>query len=59
MGVLTREVFGLQVKESGFYKMLSDAVTICATYEEVLEKFGGQLGGEAKALVRALLASKE
>ena len=59
VGVLTREVFGLQVKESGFYKMLSDAAGTCDTYEQVLEKFGGALGGEAKALVRALLANKE
>lgn len=59
VGVLTREVFGLQVNESGFYKMLSDAASNCDTYEQVLEKFGGELGGEAKALVRALLANKE
>ena len=57
--MLTREVFGLQVRESGFYRMLRDAVDKCGSYEDVLAKFDGQLGGEAKAIVRALFASKE
>ena len=57
--MLTREVFGLQVRESGFYRMLRDAVDECGSYEAVLAKFGSQLGGEAKAIVRALFASKE
>lgn len=59
VGVLTREVFGLQVRESGFYRMLTEAVAKAKSYEEVVEMFEGQLGGEAKALVRVLLASKE
>ena len=59
VGVLTREVFGLQVRESGFYKMLAEVVDKSETYEEVVAMFKGQLGGEAKALVRVLLADKE
>lgn len=59
VGILTREVFGLQVRESGFYRMLADVVKECDTYEEVMEEFDGELGGEAKALVQALLAGEK
>lgn len=58
VGVLTREVFGLQVTESGFYKMLEETVEQCSSVKEVFEAYDGRLGGEAKALVRALMESK-
>ena len=58
VGVLTREVFGLEVIQSGFYKMVSDAVDQHPNFEAVLEKFQNQLGAEAEALVRTLIANK-
>lgn len=58
VGILTREVFGLEVTHSGFHKMLSDAVGSDADFEEVVERFGGELGGEAKAILRALIAAR-
>jgi predicted ATPase len=56
VGVLTREVFGLEVTHSGFHRLLADAVDDTPYYEAVFEKFSGQLGGEALALIRALVA---
>ncbi|MGW9427229.1 AAA family ATPase [Streptomyces decoyicus] len=58
VGVLTHEVFGLEVMESGFYAEIGRAVAALDTYEEVLAHFDGKLGGEAKGLVRILLAEK-
>nr|WTB34814.1 hypothetical protein OG781_39815 [Streptomyces sp. NBC_00830] len=58
MGVLTHEVFGLEVMESGFYAEIGRAVAALDTYEEVVAHFDGKLGGEAKGLVRILLAEK-
>jgi ABC-type cobalamin/Fe3+-siderophores transport system ATPase subunit len=58
VGVLTSEVFGLEVSASGFHKMLSDAVLAGLSYEQVLDAFNGQLGGEAKAIARALYAER-
>ncbi|WP_407550127.1 AAA family ATPase [Streptomyces sp. Pv4-95] len=58
VGVLTHEVFGLEVMESGFYSEIGKAVAALDTYEEVLAHFDGKLGGEAKGLVRVLLAEK-
>ncbi len=58
VGILTREIFGLEVTQSGFHKMLRDAVGDYANFDDVVSKFGGELGGEAKAIVRALIAAR-
>lgn len=58
IGVLTNEVFGYEVKQSGFNMMLQKCVDNCDTYEEVLEEFNYQLGNEAKSMVRILLSQK-
>lgn len=54
VGILTREAFGLEVTEAGFHQLLREAVRERGSYAEVLEQFAGQLGMEARALVRAL-----
>ncbi|WP_225999807.1 AAA family ATPase [Paenibacillus sp. BJ-4] len=59
IGSLTREVFKLEVENSGFHRMLQETVDKSSDYEEVLEYFSGKLGSEAKAIVRSLLATKE
>jgi predicted ATPase len=59
IGVLTREVFGLEVTKAGFHQMLDQAVNRGGDYEEVLALFDGELGGEAKTLVRTLIALRD
>jgi predicted ATPase len=59
VGVLTREVFGLEVSESGFHRFHSESVSGSQSYEQVLARFKGELGGEAKAIVRGLLAIRD
>ncbi len=58
VGVLTREVFGLEVTQSGFHRLLANAVDRKRSYNLVVEEFNDQLGGEALALVRALVAAR-
>lgn len=58
VGILTREAFGLEVAESGFHRLLAEQVAQVHGYEHVLESFGGELGGEAKAIVRGLIAAE-
>ena len=58
IGVLTNEVFGYEVKNSGFNMMLKKSVDKCDTYEDVLKEFNYQLGNEAKSMVRILFARK-
>lgn len=53
VGVLTREVFGLEVVQTGFHRLISEAVQQ-GGYEQVITLFGDRLGGEARSLARAL-----
>ena len=60
---LTNEVFGLEVTDSGFHKMLAEAVretsrSVFAVkdYDRIVSEFDGQLGDEAKLHLRTLLA---
>ncbi|WP_035866807.1 AAA family ATPase [Kitasatospora cheerisanensis] len=57
VGILTHEVFGLEVMESGFHHELRKAVARLGSYRAVVDHFDGQLGSEAKGLVRVLLAT--
>lgn len=53
VGILTREVFGLEAVQTGFHRLISDAVQQ-GGYEQVMRQFGERLGGEARSLARAL-----
>lgn len=53
VGILTREVFGLEVVQTGFHRLISEAVEK-GGYHYALELYGDRLGGEARSLVRAL-----
>ncbi|WP_224372474.1 AAA family ATPase [Hyalangium versicolor] len=55
VGVLTREVFGLEATRSGFHKLVEEAVEETGRYEAVLERFGGKLGTEARIIARGLV----
>jgi predicted ATPase len=57
VGVLTREVFGLEVTDAGFHQLLRNASLEESDFQTVLEKFDSELGGEARALIRALIVN--
>ncbi len=59
VGVLTREVFGLEITKSGFYALLSQSVAELKSYDQIVSEYGGQLGFEARALLRALIANRD
>lgn len=60
VGVLTHEVFGLEVTTAGFHQMLRRVVEDeRLNYEEVLDHFGGQLGAEARTIVGALISERD
>jgi predicted ATP-dependent endonuclease of OLD family len=58
VGILTREIFGLEVTDSGFHKMLQSLTQEHSTYESAIRKLGGQLGFEGKAILRNLFYDK-
>jgi len=59
VGSLTQEVFGLEVTDSGFHRLLVKSLENNTTYENVIEDFDGQLGMEAKAIIRVLTSDFE
>ena len=59
VGVLTREVFGLEVIKSGFHKLLTEEVATGRSYDEIVSKFNNQIGTEAKILLKTLLRIRD
>lgn len=59
VGILTREIFGLEVAKSGFHEIMRHAVDIGGTFDSILADYGEQLGAEAKAILLALIAARE
>lgn len=59
LGILTSEIFGFEVTNSGFNKMLNDTVAKKSDYESALRVFKGQLGDEGKSMLRCLMHEKE
>lgn len=59
VGVLTREAFGLEVTRSGFHQEIQKLVDEGLSYDEIIGRFSGQLGGEARGIARALTAARD
>jgi predicted ATPase len=59
VGILTREVFGLEVSKSGFHNLLERHVSEGKTFEEITAEFGDQLGMEARAVLMALVSARD
>lgn len=59
VGVLTKEVFGLEVVRSGFYNMLSKSVEEDLSYDEILQGYKNKLGFEGRAILKALIAHRD
>lgn len=57
VGALTREVFGLEVTDSGFHKNIKEAINRGLDYEDIIRMYNGQLGMEARAIIRGLIGS--
>jgi hypothetical protein len=58
VGILTREVFKLEVSKAGFHKILEDSATKYSTFDSAVESFNGQLGAEARGVLMAIFLSK-
>jgi len=59
VGVLTREIFGLEVSDSGYHKLLEKEIQKSRSYTRILRNFHGQLGSEAKGILRSLILATE
>ncbi len=59
VGLLTREVFGLEVAKSGFNALLEAEAKEATSYEQVLSAFNDQLGFEGRAILRSIMHKSE
>ncbi|TGZ36810.1 hypothetical protein EQ875_00598 [Photobacterium damselae subsp. damselae] len=59
MGVLTREVFVLEVANSGYHSLLTKSVDSGASYEDILTEYKGQIGLEGRTVLKAMVLNRE
>jgi predicted ATPase len=59
VGMLTSEVFSLEVARSGFHGLLEQSVNDGASFEEVINRYNDQLGLEGRAILAALIAVRD
>jgi predicted ATPase len=59
VGILTREVFGLEVNKSGFHQLLEESVKQGKSYQQVVDEYGNQIGYEGMAILRALINRRD
>lgn len=59
VGILTREVFGLEVTRSGFYNLLTKSVDEGKDFEEIINEYDDQLGFEGRAILRSLISNRD
>ncbi|PKL34928.1 MAG: hypothetical protein CVV45_00695 [Spirochaetae bacterium HGW-Spirochaetae-10] len=59
VGLLTRDVFGLEVEQSGFYAIIDSLVADKQSIQDVEAALGGALGSEAQMLIHVLWHSKK
>jgi predicted ATPase len=59
VGILTREVFGLEVSKSGFHHLLANSVAEGKSYEEVEQEYQYQLGFEGKTILRSMIMIRD
>ena len=59
VGVLTREIFRLEVTKSGFHSLLETAVHEGKSYDSIVAEYDGQIGLEARGILRAMIAERE
>jgi predicted ATPase len=59
VGVLTSEIFSLEVERSGFHDLLAKSVKSGQTYDEIIEEYKNQLGFEGRAILSVLIANRD
>lgn len=59
LGVLTREVFALEVANSGYHSLLTKSVDSGASYEDILAEYKGQIGLEGRTVLKAMVLNRE
>lgn len=59
VSILTHEVFGLEVMNSGFYNLISQKVNEGLNYAEIMHRFSEMLGSDGQSILRSLLYERD
>lgn len=59
VGILTKEVFGLEVSKSGFHAMFQEAVYSGLSFDEISNEFDGRIGMEGMSILMAMIAARD
>ncbi|WP_411557960.1 AAA family ATPase [Plantibacter sp. MPB07] len=59
LGVLTREVFDLELSRSGYHALLRQVADTSDSFEGALSSLDGEIGDEAKLLLRSMIRRRE
>lgn len=59
VGLLTSEVFSLEVSRSGFHDLLARSVASGEKYEEIVNKYDGKIGFEGRAILKVLISDRD
>jgi ATPase subunit of ABC transporter with duplicated ATPase domains len=59
VGVLTREVFQLELTKSGYHRLLNEIRNKHNSYDEALQGLGNVLGFEGRAVLRAMYLDEQ
>jgi predicted ATPase len=59
LGVLTREVFVLEVANSGYHSLLTKSVDLGASYDEILSEYKNQIGLEGRTVLKAMVLNRD
>ncbi|WP_328764327.1 AAA family ATPase [Streptomyces sp. NBC_00272] len=59
VGVITREIFGLEVRRTGFNRLIQSLADEGMSFDDILDEFHDQLGAEGRALARSATRRRE
>ncbi len=59
LGVLTREVFALEVANSGYHALLAQSVESGLSYGELLAQYRNQIGLEGRTVLKAMVLNRD
>lgn len=59
VGILTREVFRLEVEQSGFHKLLTESIDSGKSYDEIIDDYDNKLGFEARTILKGLILKRD
>lgn len=58
IGLLTYDVFSLQLRNSGFYAIFNELIRQGMDYEQIIEAFGDNIGMEGRSILLSMISGK-